>query len=79
MYVILVGLLVFDETRKFDMFIGIGLVLVGIFNIIVSCMRDTIPGEENSNLNGDKNADKEYGTVDLTNEQINYNSPPPNY
>jgi hypothetical protein len=41
-YVIFVGLLTFDDKRKFDMLIGIGLTLVGIFNLIVSCMRDTM-------------------------------------
>eukprot|EP00347_Sterkiella_histriomuscorum_P000686 403374892 len=46
MYVILVGLLVFDETRKLDMFTGIGLVLVGLFNIIVACMRDVSAEEK---------------------------------
>lgn len=45
MYVILVGLLIFDETRKFDMFVGISLILVGLFNVIVSCVRDTNPDE----------------------------------
>lgn len=45
MYVILVGLLIFDESRKFDMFMGILLVLVGIFNLIVFCMRDEIPDD----------------------------------
>lgn len=49
LYVILVGLLVFDDTRKFDMFIGISLVLVGIFNIIVACMRDTMPDDMDNN------------------------------
>eukprot|EP00347_Sterkiella_histriomuscorum_P011989 403370320 len=46
MYIILVGLLVFDETRKLDMFTGIGLVLVGLFNIIVACMRDVSAEEK---------------------------------
>ena len=45
LFVILVGLLTFDQDRKFDMFVGIGLTLVGIFNIIVACMRDTITSE----------------------------------
>ncbi len=38
-YIILVGLLVFDERRKISMSLGIALVLVGFFNVIVSCMR----------------------------------------
>ncbi|CDW89795.1 UNKNOWN [Stylonychia lemnae] len=45
LYVILVGLLIFDENRKFDMFVGITLFLNGVFNIIVSCMRDEIPDD----------------------------------
>src|SRR4051812_28608062 len=39
-YVILVGLLVFDDDRTADTTIGIILCLFGLFNIIVSCMRD---------------------------------------
>jgi hypothetical protein len=46
LFVILVGLLTFDEDRKFDEFVGIALTLVGIFNIIVACMRDAM-SEEN--------------------------------
>jgi hypothetical protein len=40
LYIILVGLLLYDSTRTGDMAISIIIVLVGIFNIIVSCMRD---------------------------------------
>jgi hypothetical protein len=39
MYVLLVGVLLFDESRPADIIIAILLVLVGLFNIIVSCMR----------------------------------------
>ena len=39
-YVMLVGLILFDETRKVDMVMGISLVLVGLFNLIVGCMRE---------------------------------------
>lgn len=42
MYVILVGLLVFDDDRTIDTVLGIIITLVGIFNIIVGCMRDEI-------------------------------------
>ena len=41
MYVILVGLLIFDENRKTDMLFAIAMVLMGFFNFIVFCMRDT--------------------------------------
>jgi len=64
MYVILVGLLIFDESRKFDMFMGISLVLIGIFNLIVFCMRDEIPDDnlyEKANM-----YDPESQTEDLT-------------
>lgn len=44
-YVMLVGLIIFDETRKADLILGIGLVLVGIFNLIVGCMRDKMEDE----------------------------------
>ena len=45
-YIALVGLLIFDESRKGDMAISIALVLIGVFNIIVSCIRDKKgPGE----------------------------------
>lgn len=46
LYVILLGLLIFDENRKPDMFLGIALVLVGILNIIVGCMRETVKEDE---------------------------------
>jgi len=39
-YVILIGLLVFEENRKAEMFISIAMVLIGFFNIVVGCMRD---------------------------------------
>ncbi len=39
-YVMLVGLILFDESRKVDMIMGITLVLVGLFNLIVGCMRE---------------------------------------
>jgi hypothetical protein len=39
-YVMLVGLILFDESRKVDLIMGITLVLVGIFNLIVGCMRE---------------------------------------
>lgn len=45
LFVVMVGLLTFDQDRKFDMITGIGLTLVGIFNIVVACMRDTISSE----------------------------------
>jgi len=38
-YVFLVGLLIFDDTRKIDMLIGVLLVLCGVFNVLVSFMR----------------------------------------
>jgi len=44
-YLFLVGLLIFDDTRKVDMLIGIMLVLSGLFNVIVSFMRRD-PDEE---------------------------------
>ena len=39
LYLFLIGLLVFDDTRKPDMLIGISFVLIGLFNVIVSFMR----------------------------------------
>ena len=39
-YILFVGLLVFDESRKVDMAVSIVIVLVGFFNILVGCMRD---------------------------------------
>lgn len=39
-YIIFVGLLLFDEKRKSDMLISIFIVLIGLFNVMVSCMRD---------------------------------------
>lgn len=39
-YVLLVGLLVFDNSNNADMALGVGLTLVGIFNLIVGCMRE---------------------------------------
>jgi len=39
-YVLLIGLLIFDQTNKADMALGVSLTLVGIFNIIVGCMRE---------------------------------------
>lgn len=44
-YLFLVGLLIFDDTRKVDMLIGILLVLSGLFNVLVSFMRKD-PEEE---------------------------------
>ncbi len=42
LYLVLVGLLIFDERRNISISLGITLVLVGFFNIIVSCMRRDI-------------------------------------
>lgn len=39
-YVMLIGLLLFDEDRKTDMISAIAMVLVGFFNLIVGCMRE---------------------------------------
>jgi multidrug transporter EmrE-like cation transporter len=41
LYVVFVGLLLFDETRKWDMVFSIIMVLVGFFNILLGCMRDS--------------------------------------
>ena len=41
-YVMLVGLLLFDENRKTDMFSAITIVLVGFFNLIVGCLRESL-------------------------------------
>lgn len=49
-YIIIVGLLIFDETRTYDMAISIILVIVGILNIIVSCMREKLSGDDNQNM-----------------------------
>lgn len=38
-FLIMVGVLVFDGTQHNDMAVGILTVLAGIFNLIVSCMR----------------------------------------
>jgi hypothetical protein len=40
-YILFVGLLLFDEKRKIDMLLAIFVVLIGIFNVLVACMRDT--------------------------------------
>jgi hypothetical protein len=40
-YILFVGLLMFDDVRPADMAISIILVLVGLFNVLASCMRDT--------------------------------------
>lgn len=56
-YLVLVGLLVFDERRKISLSLGIALVLVGFFNIIVSCMRrdtDQQEWEEQNNIRSNK-------------------------
>lgn len=45
-YVMLVGLLLFDENRKTDMFCAILIFLVGTFNLVVGCMREKMFGEE---------------------------------
>ena len=42
LYLVLIGLLVFDDRNLSDMIIGIAMVLVGVFNVIVSCMRKDI-------------------------------------
>ena len=42
LYLVLIGLLTFDDRQKFDVLIGIAMVLVGVFNIMVSCMRRDI-------------------------------------
>jgi hypothetical protein len=39
---VMIGVLVFDEIRSNDMATGILIVLCGLFNIIVSCMRSDI-------------------------------------
>lgn len=38
-FILFVGLLLFDESRKVDMFIAMFIVLIAFFNIMVSCMR----------------------------------------
>ena len=38
-FLMFVGLILFDDQRKSDLAISIALVLIGFFNIIVSCMR----------------------------------------
>jgi hypothetical protein len=43
---VLIGLLVFDDRNRYDMLIGIAMVLVGVFNVIVSCMRKDIDQKE---------------------------------
>ena len=40
-YILFVGLLLFDEKRKTDMLIAIFIVLIGLFNVLVACMRET--------------------------------------
>jgi hypothetical protein len=40
LYIMFVGLLIFDATRPSDMGIAILLVLIGIFNVLIGCMRD---------------------------------------
>jgi hypothetical protein len=42
LYLVLIGLLTFDDRQKYDVLIGISMVLVGVFNIMVSCMRRDI-------------------------------------
>jgi hypothetical protein len=38
LYIIFIGLLMFDDKFKLDMLFGIAVFLVGIFNILLSCM-----------------------------------------
>ena len=46
MFLVFIGLLLFDEERKSDMGISICLVLIGFFNIMISCMRKDYPKED---------------------------------
>ena len=41
-YLLLVGVLTFDDARNTDAIIGVTLFLIGIFNILVACMRDDV-------------------------------------
>ena len=45
MFMILIGLLLFDNNLVIDMSVAIILVLVGLFNIIVACMRNDMNTE----------------------------------
>lgn len=41
-FVILVGLLIFDDERKLDIALANVLILIGIYNIVVACMRQDV-------------------------------------
>ena len=45
-YLVFIGLILFDEDRKSDMAISIITVLIGFFNIMISCMRKGAGREE---------------------------------
>jgi hypothetical protein len=65
-YLFLVGLLIFDDTRKVDMLIGILLVLSGIFNVIVSFMRRD-PDEEEEVI---EESSEEYEDDEMYGEEV---------
>lgn len=41
-YIVLIGVIVFDDDRASDVATAIVLTLIGIFNIVVGCMRDNM-------------------------------------
>jgi hypothetical protein len=67
LYLIVVGLLLFDEYRTSDMTVSLILVIAGILNIIVSCIRENNKGNEHNDfLDIEKNRNFE--------EEVNENS-----
>lgn len=58
-YVTLIGLLVFDESRAYDIGISICLVIIGVFNLVVGIMRESKKGPLYNQNNYDNEAVKE--------------------
>jgi COPI associated protein len=72
LFLVLLGLLVFDDRTKYDVLIGITLVLVGIFNVIVSCMRRDIDQKEWEKGQGEEEDEIQYGSEDEEAERFVY-------
>ena len=58
-YVTLIGLLVFDESRNYDIGISVVLVVIGVMNLIIGIMRDSKANGQGNSGNYDIEGVKE--------------------
>ena len=70
LFIVFIGLLMFDEKFKSDLFIGIAVFLIGVFNIMVSCMKLKTKEDEYTSAEKEREKSSEHSNEEYIDHEI---------